>query len=299
MSQAIPIQLRLIYAGHEAYDQVWAISSDAQPLTPLSFALPQGCAGEVELYWLRNTWILRNHTENLRVYINRIALGPKLFFSVQIGDCIEVGNARFRVERRDAAMLALARNIEAQQTTAAQAILSRMQPDEPSIDDNPFDFIPAPAISVLPISSPAAVVEVQETNQAAPDTDWPEDNVQPHSDEMKRLEQAYFDVLSDPHARLEMAYAPTATLGQRFIPPSDQSDAINIEELVCGDVDIDTLLQQINAMPDLSVLHDTEKIDVLRLFAGEYPQHDDSRLPPRTRQDHHLMSLNSEYRLSA
>lgn len=296
MSQATPIQLRLIYAGNRVHNKIWAISSDTSHLPPLKLPLPVGCEGDVELYWLRNAWVLRNQSHDLRIFINRIALGPQLFFTINIGDCIDVGNSRFRVERRDQTMLALARNIDEQQATKEQTLLSRISPDPQGIDDSPFDLIPAVALSVLPNDPPEPTPSTPKNHSDDP---WPKDNTQAQDDELKRLEQAYFEALDDPHARLNMAYQHATTSGQRFAPPQDSGEALNIETLVCGDVDIDTLMQQINAVPDLNVVHNTEKIDVLRLFSGEHPTSDDSRLPPRTRQDHHLMSLHSEYRLSA
>lgn len=298
MTAVLPIQLRLFYAGGGWRDELWAIlGDDFVAGTTLSLPLPGESERFIELFWQHQAWLLRNRSTRRLVFVNQVAVGPGQFYMVNVDDRIEVGNCRFRVERRDPAQLALARNILAETLTPAQSILSQRSPDEGPVDGDLFDLIPQTPISIVP-EIPELSPETALTSPAAGGELIREAGKDEEISEMRRLEAAYFNALLDPNARLEAKFGE-AVAHERFIPPEDSSGAINIEEMLSGEVDVDTLMHRLNPLGGQPVGEHREDAEVLMLFAGDAPTHQGQSLPSRTRHDHHLMSLNSEYRLFA
>lgn len=286
MISILPIQLRLFYANGRWHDGVYAVlGTDPIVGTTLVIPLPGTTECYAELYWEEGSWILKNHSKYQRVFINEIAINGTQSHRVNIDDRIEIGNYRFLIEPRDSAFL---NSPSQRQTLATVALTSVVRPiEDQSMVDDLFDLIPQ-----IPITS--AITFPQQGNARERQKTL---NNQPISTEMQRLQEAYFKALIDPNARLEARFS-AVEVQEQFIPPNEDSMAIDIEELLCGDADIHTLMHRLNPMGSTSILPNPEHQDVLILFAGNAPTWQGQSLPKLAQHDHHLMSLNSEYRLT-
>jgi hypothetical protein len=298
MSLVDHIQLRLFYAASSYHDHVWAITGDMFPIFPLKLPLPGYDPGVVELVWQSNVWVLRNNTKYHKVFVNQMVLEPSFFFPVQHGDLIEVGNCRFRVEKRDLGVFTYVKNLYLEEQSPIESILSSIRPDETLLKEDVLDLISKSSVhlseEISPVSSKALIDHLQMDQELIKDA--PERGYS----ELKRLEEAYYQVVKNPEARLEVNFSKM-TLEQRFEKPVEIDNALNIEELLCGPMDVDTLIQQIGSFDtELKQGTDTQE-DVLCLFVDRIPEQiepSEHRLPPRTRKDHHSISLDSNFCLT-
>jgi len=296
MNSVLPIQLRLFYANSHWHDQVCAVLGEDHIVgTSLALPLPGEPESCAELRWQDNTWQLINHSKHRLIFINEIAVATSQSHRVNIDDRIEIGNCRFLVEPRNPSqlgqILALA---NAAQTTPAQAPAWLPSDDQTTIEDI-FDLIPQTPIN--PAFTPSKLSDADKQPQEVAQESGALIEPAPESAEMQRLQSAYFKALIDPNARLETHFS-AAEIHDRFTPPDDDGSAIDIEELISGDIDIETLMHRINPMGSTPIVPVNEHSDVLMLFAGDAPTWQGQSLPNLARRDHHLMSLNSEYRLS-
>lgn len=324
----LPIQLRLKNAAGHKMDSLWAKSPLTTQKLPIFISLP-AIGNEYrtpELYWTSAGWELSNASPNLCVFINDKTLLPNKSAPVLAGDMLEVGLCRFLVEAVEDAQSSatnlgdeLARahapdNGRASAVSHAQTIQSTQAQNlaEDGLtpqENNVFDLVSAgpedewfERYEPTP-QAPAAqtrgdsVLEAQTPFCALPEMNESEESFR----EIAFLHREYLRALSDPYAPPVLKLARSE---RKFVPsvPTLLKDNENqtTEEIVLARPSMDALVEQFGhpepADPFVLEAHE----DILRLFAPEQMRSPEkNRLPPRSRQDHHAIGLDSHYYVSS
>ena len=310
------IQLRLIgYQGQplaHTWAQVQAQVHDplavhqAQDLTlELPLALADGSAVAV-LAWSGVGWILKNQTQTLYLYINQEPLAPGLARHIDMDDVLEIGLCRFVVEAADQVWYPPKPNPSpatdaaalSADTPAWDALHAAAAPLGVAALDaaDPFDLVPMLDLSAQPSASAASATSAQSQLQA-------------ESDLLGELGHAYYKALHDPQSALgqtrfvsreqEIDLGPTRNFEQEAL---DNNNPISLEDIIQSPPNIATLLERFYAPGEHELFKPEQHEDVLWLFATEADRRGVATrraLAPRTRQDHHSMSIDSSYHLGA
>lgn len=294
MSSHIPIQLRLQHEAGRRIGAVWLVIGPppARALEALELPIASHTPRQPELAWNGSAWELRNLTGDARLYVNGEVLPPNSRCLVHIGDILEIGLCRIAVEAADVSLLPYAtppvpKIKETEESKNAEDIID--WPAHLPLDDilpggNIFDLVHAVPLDEITSPPPASAAAAKASARKP-------------ADELSRLTQAYYQALRDPESNLTTAFgieesAPAEQWRMPQLPDDDQE--LSLEELTTGKLDIDTISERFNDMGTSEFLTPDPKEDVLWLFAPpgeEPPAH--RRPPPRSRQDHHVMTLDS------
>jgi len=277
------IQLRLQHQAGQRLDEVWATVSPSFPLGPLTLTLPLLGNGHAapQISWNNFGWTLINRTTDAHIYVNQQSVAPGHICHIAIGDILDIGLCRFVIEPAQ----------EMQAVAAATSTTTQQRPHpltELSIDTFMESLTQTPhivdsdAFESLPIA-PLPVPDLNENKEI-----------------IGRLSDAYLQALQDPDAGLKIQTRDTVHIS-RGMPQMPTDDGhLTLEEIISSKLDIDTIADRFSDLGASNLLERERSEDVLWLFApeGQTPP-EKHRLPPRSRQDHHIMSLNSSYRIAA
>lgn len=293
------IQLRLINAGGRRIDRVWAVLL-ARPGIPLPLPVGGLSRHAPLLAWENDRWMLRNPATDLCLRVNDAPLGAHAASPITAGDEIEAGICRYRVEPAEAHWFAAAESNEPASEEAATARGQRPAlpvtlplpgfDDDAILGDDPFAVLPAGLPAGIDADLGDAVPAAADSSRSAVETGNEDDAA---DREIARLAQAYRRALIDPDARLATEFANV--VGDGGVPRMVDDGSLSLEELVTRPLDVDSLVKSFDDYGTGQLLVADEGEDILDLFAGILPS-SVRRPPPRSRQDHHLISLYSDYR---
>jgi hypothetical protein len=287
------IQLRLQHQAGQRLDEVWATVSPSLPLTSpalsydaLTLNLPLLGSGQAtpQICWNNFGWTLANRTTDACIFVNQQPVAPGHICHVAVGDILEIGLCRFVIETPSDTSTATATIASTQHmasTPEPQALsdlsidtfMASLTATPHTIDSDAFDALP---VAVTPPPEPQDNKEV-----------------------IGRLNDAYLQALQDPDAGLKIQASDQVHIAG-VIPSMPTDDgSLTLEEIISSKLDIDTIAERFSDLGASNLLEREHCADVLWLFApeGQIPP-EKHRLPPRTRQDHHIMSLNSSYRVA-
>ncbi len=283
------IQLRLQHHAGQRLDAVWAIVSPLVQQSPpslsgevLTLRLPflgEGKAVPV-MSWNNFGWTLGNYTTDAQIFVNDQAIAPGHVCHVAIGDTLDIGLCKFLIESTEQPAAKDPNAIVNSMTDARpygnlsiDALMVSLSAEQSFNSNDVFESLPADATTLPAQHEPKEVIE--------------------------HLNDAYLLALRDPDSGLTIHTQDQVhiTASLPHLPTDDKS--LTLEEIISSKLDIDTIAERFNDLGN-SVLMEREQCDdVLWLFApeGQTPPKN-HRLPPRSRQDHHLMSLDSSYHIA-
>lgn len=285
------IQLRLLQQAGQRLDAVWATVSPSFPLAShmlghnaLTLSLPLLGSGLAvpQISWSNFGWTLLNRTTDARIFVNGHALAPGHICHIAAGDTLEIGLCKFAIESAP-------ENTPLTLATAA----STAAPVEPQAAENlNIDMFME---SLTTPSNTSDIDAFESLPVATAPVPQPEEN----TEIIGRLSTAYLQALQDPDAGLKIQAKDPIHVSKGLPQMPFDDDSLTLEEIISSKLDIDTIADRFSDLGASNLLERERSEDVLWLFApeGQHPP-ETQRLPPRSRQDHHLMSLNSSYRIA-
>ena len=292
------IQLRLQHQAGQYFGSLWAVVTPvaqqaagqlaADEALTLSLPLPGYQQALPDLYWNGFGWNLRNQTDDVQLFVNEEAVAPGDVKPVVVGDILEVGLCRFLIEAAEPAFTdnnlsgALSR-VTTSSRVGHDSIESGLG-DQSIGDGDPFQVLPADAMfdqAAASISTSSPV------------------NAEASDEVITQLNEAYFVALRNPDADLRI-HAQDEIHGVTALPDVGLDDeTLTLEEIISSKLDIDAITERFNDYGVNPLAEPEVYDDVLWLFApeGQTPT-TERKLPPRSRQDHHIMSLDSSYLLA-
>lgn len=306
------IQLRLVAYQGQAMLHIWAQVQahvhDPQALhqaQDLMLALPLSLADGTPtavLAWSGVGWVLSNQSQRLYVYINEQALAPGLARHIDVDDVLDVGLSRFVVEAADWVW---------HQTTPAQ---SHHHTDATPLWDAMQAAASAPGMGdPLDAGDPFGLVPMTdlppEPSDAHPSATASQSTGAPGQDTLSQLATAYLKALHDPRSALgqagfdvreqEVDLGPSRDFEKEA---QDNKQAISLEDVIHAPPNVATMLQWFYTPGEDELSKPEQHEDILWLFASDADRRGVAAhhaLAPRTRQDHHSMTIDSSYHLSA
>ena len=280
-----PIQLRLQHQAGQRLNEVWATVLPTVALGPLTLTLPLlgNSHTAPQINWNNFGWTLANRTTDARIYINQQPLEPGHICHITIGDILDIGLCRFVIEPAQETPTTAPSSVTTARTSTAAQPLTELSIDtfmesltQPPhiVDSDAFESLP---IAPAPVPDPTA-----------------------HKEIIAQLNDAYLQALQDPDAGLKIQSTDPVRISRGMPQMPTDDGSLTLEEIISSTLDIDTIAERFSDLGSSHVLERERSADVLWLFApeGQTPP-ETHRLPPRSRQDHHLMSLNSSYRIAA